>query len=1002
MAKINVRARAVDLLGRQQVAGIPTALSELFKNAHDAYADRVEVDFYRGRQLLVLRDDGVGMSRQDFESRWLTIGTESKAAGSRISPPPVDPTKVLRPVMGEKGIGRLAIALIGSQVLILTRPKFGPSSNILTAAYINWRLFELPGIDLSDIEIPIIELPGGTLPSAVDVQGMVNQVRENVRNIVQDIDILAPIFRDLDSFTIDPNSISSRLPEGPDISVASGTQFWILPVNEILSDNIDGFQQRYKATPLQKVLLGFSNTMTPGHPTPPIETKFRDHLTDGTWEERIAESNFLTEQEFAEADHRIQGAFDDRGQFSGTVSVYGKTAVEYVVHWPGAAGKDTLCGPLHINFAYLQGAARDSRAPKEEHDRLTTKLNKIGGLYIYRDGIRVLPYGDADYDFLDIEGRRTRSASYYFFSYRRMFGVIDITRSENGNLVEKAGREGFQENRAFRQMREMLENFFVQLAADFFREEGAMADVWEVERTRIVKEKELLAKRSRQVASRRATFAKQLDTFFERVNSEEPETAALKIIEDLQRRLVTATALEMTTDQLLGAERDARAGVQALREEYTIRRPKAVGLTRDLSRSWARYEVEQPRLEAEHFGPANTMIDELTAATASRLQLSLTPRRRIAAMIEDLSARERKRARTVQVDVQRNLLELRERALEYARHGFLAVETTIRSTLVDLERASSEEMTESTANATRQRLETSIITVADEQVSLLEKLREQLKATATPEALDHDDIVQALESELEERRERDLESLQLAQMGAAVGIVHHEFAAVIRAVRQNIRQLQSWAAKNPKLDTVYRDIRDSYSHLDGYLSLFAPLNRRLARSRKNIGGLEIYNYLDQLFGTRLEQNGITLEATKEFLDSSIFEFVSNIYPAFVNLVDNSIFWMSRDGEAPLSSGRTNNNSRKRITLDYQHDCYVISDDGPGILTVDQDAVFESGFSRKPAGSGLGLYITRSLLERAGYTLTLDRTTYQSGATFRIAVPAAALGEALIVDGGATE
>ena len=45
------------MLGRQQIAGIPTAISELFKNAHDAYADRVEVDYYRRDGLFVLRDE---------------------------------------------------------------------------------------------------------------------------------------------------------------------------------------------------------------------------------------------------------------------------------------------------------------------------------------------------------------------------------------------------------------------------------------------------------------------------------------------------------------------------------------------------------------------------------------------------------------------------------------------------------------------------------------------------------------------------------------------------------------------------------------------------------------------------------------------------------------------------------------------------------------------------------------------------------------------------------
>ena len=51
MAEFRVRARAVDMLGRQQIAGIPTAIHELFKNAYDAYAENVEVDYFRGERL---------------------------------------------------------------------------------------------------------------------------------------------------------------------------------------------------------------------------------------------------------------------------------------------------------------------------------------------------------------------------------------------------------------------------------------------------------------------------------------------------------------------------------------------------------------------------------------------------------------------------------------------------------------------------------------------------------------------------------------------------------------------------------------------------------------------------------------------------------------------------------------------------------------------------------------------------------------------------------------
>ena len=105
MATFKTRARTLDMLGRQQIAGMPTAISELFKNAHDAYADRVEIDYYRSDGLFVMRDDGVGMGHDDFTTRWLTIGTESKFDPTRR--PPQDPDKALRPMLGEKGIYRV-------------------------------------------------------------------------------------------------------------------------------------------------------------------------------------------------------------------------------------------------------------------------------------------------------------------------------------------------------------------------------------------------------------------------------------------------------------------------------------------------------------------------------------------------------------------------------------------------------------------------------------------------------------------------------------------------------------------------------------------------------------------------------------------------------------------------------------------------------------------------------------------------------------------------------
>ena len=87
MAQFKTRARALDLLGRQQIAGIPTAINELIKNAYDAYADHFDVDYFRSDKLLILRDDGIGMTKADFETRWLTLGTESKLSNIHSSLP---------------------------------------------------------------------------------------------------------------------------------------------------------------------------------------------------------------------------------------------------------------------------------------------------------------------------------------------------------------------------------------------------------------------------------------------------------------------------------------------------------------------------------------------------------------------------------------------------------------------------------------------------------------------------------------------------------------------------------------------------------------------------------------------------------------------------------------------------------------------------------------------------------------------------------------------------
>ena len=106
--------------------------------------------------------------------------------------------------------------------------------------------------------------------------------------------------------------------------------FFIKPTDDILLGDIDGYGKADKTTPLQKVLLGFSNTMVPNAPEPPIKAFFCDHKLNNLFTERIADDRFFTPEEFCQADHQVVGEFDEYGQFSGTVAIYGKDPKPYI------------------------------------------------------------------------------------------------------------------------------------------------------------------------------------------------------------------------------------------------------------------------------------------------------------------------------------------------------------------------------------------------------------------------------------------------------------------------------------------------------------------------------------------------------------------------------------------------------------------------------------------------------------------------------------------------
>jgi len=132
---------------------LPDRCFELWKNAYDAYAREVALHIFDGEvPIAAIVDDGHGMSREEFIEKWLVVGTESKASNT-VTPESDRNGLPFRPKQGQKGIGRLSSANLGSLLLLISKRIDHP----FVAALIDWRLFENPFLYLQDIEIPIIE-----------------------------------------------------------------------------------------------------------------------------------------------------------------------------------------------------------------------------------------------------------------------------------------------------------------------------------------------------------------------------------------------------------------------------------------------------------------------------------------------------------------------------------------------------------------------------------------------------------------------------------------------------------------------------------------------------------------------------------------------------------------------------------------------------------------------------------------------------------------------------
>lgn len=108
--KMSITLAVLQDLGIKLYSNVPSVLSEVVANAWDADAESVKIHIEKDK--ITIQDDGHGMSVDDANDKYLTVGYKRREAGQSTTP------KHKRPVMGRKGIGKLSLFSIANKVEI--------------------------------------------------------------------------------------------------------------------------------------------------------------------------------------------------------------------------------------------------------------------------------------------------------------------------------------------------------------------------------------------------------------------------------------------------------------------------------------------------------------------------------------------------------------------------------------------------------------------------------------------------------------------------------------------------------------------------------------------------------------------------------------------------------------------------------------------------------------------------------------------------------------------
>jgi len=407
--RIRPAGRHILTIGRDLVQDRSAAIIELVKNAYDADSPDVSIQFKvsgdRPGYSIIIEDRGHGMSRNTVVDRWMVPSTDDKVT-RRLSPGG-------RTMQGQKGIGRYAAAALGKDLLLET---VDPQHN-KTTVLVDWTSFENARY-LDDVPIlietdKVEELPGTRLTIT------------------------------------DEGQFSAEWSSDDLVKLENALKKLASPVDVVPEDS--------KA-------MCFDIYLT---------------LPDSSDEQKSAPKKRVETYPLIESyDYRVSGQVqaDGKGSLIYSVQKSRSTPDELI---PFDLHQPTECGDLSFDIRVYdregdsieslvhRGQLKDGAGNYLGRLEARNLLNSLNGIGVYRNGFRIRPLGDPEFDWLKLNDQRIQNPSLRIGS-NQVIGYVQIQAQLQSGLIEKSARDGLYDNKAFDNLKSITNSVIRELEARRF------------------------------------------------------------------------------------------------------------------------------------------------------------------------------------------------------------------------------------------------------------------------------------------------------------------------------------------------------------------------------------------------------------------------------------------------------------------------------------------------------------------------------------------------------